>query len=373
MEKKKKREGFFGKNILGEINDVPDALVDIDGENSGDKKKIKELEERLKVAREEKAAFEIMQDTKEQEMKNALDALKAQNKELQTKVETVEIEKQTLRRAADNTTRPSMEHYETIEALKQENKRVRELLMAAEAENKKLQESLSLPNEENEELKKKVEQLEREREQMMEAAQVLREENQKVIAMNEEVEHEKERLRNEAKNELARSTKLKEEVEQLTKENEELKVMNDQLLQDRSEEEVEIITSENKQLKQENNRLKVRIKGLEESTSSKLELHEQEMKLKRDREALDAEIFKSQQEIGEVLLNAQKQGSRTIERAKVDAEEIIRSANEELQTIKSQVKDISLEVEESKQSVVGIYSELQSRIRKMTDDVNEVG
>lgn len=200
---------------------------------------------------------------------------------------------------------------------------------------------------------------------MMENLAIVKEEKQKVIELNDT-------MKQEAAAEKEAVHELKKQVEALHRENEELKLQNIQLEEERSEEEVEIIQSENNQLKQENNRLKVRIKGLEESTSSKLELHEQEMSLKREREALDSEIFKAQQEIGEVLLNAQKQGSRTIERAKLDAEEILKSANEELHLIKMQVKDISLEIEESKQSVVGIYSELQSRVHKMVDDVNEL-
>ncbi|MBO0451173.1 hypothetical protein [Candidatus Enterococcus murrayae] len=372
MEKKKKREGFFSKNIIGDINDVPDTLVDLGEKNDEDKKRIEELEKQLKIAREEKAALEIVQDTKDSEMKNTLDALKKQNREMALRVETLEMEKQTLRKAADHSNQPSAEHLETVDALKRENKQLMVRLGKLEIDNDELEADVLQLEPEVLELKKKLEQVESERQAMIEATERLKEENQKVIALNEEIRQENETAKHEMQAEKEAIAELKRQVEALYNENEDLKLRNDQLEEERTDEEVEIIHSENNQLKQENNRLKVRIKGLEESTSSKLELHEQEMALKQEREALEAEIFKSQQEIGEVLLNAQKQGSRTIERAKFDADEILKSANEELQTIKMQVKDIALEVEESKQSVVGIYSELQTRIRKMADGVNEV-
>lgn len=367
-----KKEKFFSKNILGVINEVPDELVETGTEKTKENEKIEALEKQLILAREEKAALEIIQDTKDSEMKQTLDSMKKQHREMELRIETLELEKQTLRKAADHTNQPSAEHLEAVDALKRENRQMREQLASLENENTQLQTALTKPETENEELKKKIEQLESERQQMIEKLAALQEENQKVIDMNEAVKEENQTIKQEQEARKDAVEELKRQVEALYLENGELKLQNKQLEEAWSEEEFDIIHSENNQLKQENNRLKVRIKGLEESTSSKLEIHEQEMALKRDREALEAEIFQSQQEIGEVLLNAQKQGSRTIERAKLDAEEILRSANEELLTIKSQVKDISLEVEESKQSVVGIYSELQSRIKKMSDGVDVI-
>lgn len=372
MEKKKKREGFFSKNIIGDINDVPDALVDPAGEDTKDKQRIQELERKLTVAQEEKAAFEIIQETKDSEMKAAMDGMKKANRDLALRIETLEIEKQTLRKAADHANQPSAEHLETVDALKRENNKLTEQLVKLETENDQLEDALIQPDPEMKELKKKLEQLESERQEMLKNLAIVKEENQKIIGINETIKEENEALHQEQEARNDAIEELKRQAEALYLENGELKLRNKQLEEERSEEDIEIINSENNQLKQENNRLKVRIKGLEESTSSKLELHEQEAALRREREALETEVFQSQQEIGEVLLNAQKQGSRTIERAKLDAEDLLRSANEELNMIKMQVKDISLEVEESKQSVVGIYSELQTRIRKMSDGVNDV-
>ena len=138
----KKKDNFFSKNILGVINDVPDELVDPSGgENELGKRKIEELEKKLKVAQEEKAALEIIQDTKEIEMKNTMETMKKQQREMELRIETLEIEKQTLRKAADNSKKPSVEQWEATEAIKRENGRMQEQLFAMKAENNKLMNS----------------------------------------------------------------------------------------------------------------------------------------------------------------------------------------------------------------------------------------
>ncbi|OJG73673.1 hypothetical protein RV11_GL000039 [Enterococcus phoeniculicola] len=82
-------------------------------------------------------------------------------------------------------------------------------------------------------------------------------------------------------------------------------------------------------------------------------------------EELKKEVDQSQREIGEVLISAKKQASRTIQEAEIEAKQMIHSAELTLDTISNRAKKIALEVDESRQSVTKIYDELQVKVAQL--------
>ncbi|MBO0452902.1 hypothetical protein [Candidatus Enterococcus murrayae] len=92
------------------------------------------------------------------------------------------------------------------------------------------------------------------------------------------------------------------------------------------------------------------------------ELREKVAALKAENEQLKQEAVSTQQEIGEVLVSARKQANRMVEKSKMDAHRIIEEAKRELALINEQAKEISDEVVESRQSVLSLYEEMQTRV-----------
>lgn len=92
------------------------------------------------------------------------------------------------------------------------------------------------------------------------------------------------------------------------------------------------------------------------------ELREKVAALKAENEQLKQEAISTQQEIGEVLISARKQANRMVEKSKMDAHRIIQEAKRELALINEQAKEISDEVIESRQSVMSLYEEMQTRV-----------
>lgn len=104
------------------------------------------------------------------------------------------------------------------------------------------------------------------------------------------------------------------------------------------------------------------------------ELRERVVALQGENERLKQEANAAQQEIGEVLISARKQANRMVEKSKMDAHRIIEDAKRQLALINDQAKEISTEVVESRQSVLSLYEEMQTRVDllakgKMQDDV----
>ena len=82
--------------------------------------------------------------------------------------------------------------------------------------------------------------------------------------------------------------------------------------------------------------------------------------------SLQDEALKSQQEIGEVMVSAKKEANRIINEAQVEAKHMINSAELEMLNIGNRAKNISNEVEESKNEVMTIYRELEERLSKLS-------
>ncbi|MTD38370.1 hypothetical protein GIX45_06990 [Erwinia sp. CPCC 100877] len=83
-------------------------------------------------------------------------------------------------------------------------------------------------------------------------------------------------------------------------------------------------------------------------------------------QSLQEEALKSQQEIGEVMVSAKKEANRIVSEAQVEAKHIINSAELEMLNIGNRAKNISNEVEESKNEVLLIYRELEERLSKLS-------
>ncbi|MFQ7236824.1 MAG: hypothetical protein ACLRPU_18275, partial [Enterococcus hulanensis] len=66
-----------------------------------------------------------------------------------------------------------------------------------------------------------------------------------------------------------------------------------------------------------------------------------------------------------VLVSARKQANRMVEKAKLDAKRILQQSEEEIQTIQDRAKEISFEVDESRQAIIGIYDELKNRVDQL--------
>ena len=108
-----------------------------------------------------------------------------------------------------------------------------------------------------------------------------------------------------------------------------------------------------------------------------LDLREKVAELRAENEQLKKEAVSAQQEIGEVLISARKQANRMVEKSKMEAYRIIEEAKKELAMINEQAKEISEEVNESRQSVASMYEELQTRVNilaqgKMQEDVTKI-
>jgi chromosome segregation ATPase len=95
------------------------------------------------------------------------------------------------------------------------------------------------------------------------------------------------------------------------------------------------------------------------------QLQHQITTLQKENEQLQQEATQSQHEIGEVLISARRQANRMVEKAKLDAQRIVKDSEAELQTIHDRAKEISCEVDESRQTILSIYEELKIRVDQL--------
>ncbi|MGM0113428.1 hypothetical protein [Enterococcus sp. DIV0187] len=98
--------------------------------------------------------------------------------------------------------------------------------------------------------------------------------------------------------------------------------------------------------------------------------------IKKENEELKQEAVHSQHEIGEVLISARRQANRMVEKAKLDAQRIVKNSEAELQTIHDRAREISCEVDESRQTILSIYEEMKSRVDQLAQrdvpDLDEI-
>ena len=239
---------------------------------------------------------------------------------------------------------------------------------SAESEIARLQEELQKITEERErELIQQQTDRRIENQKMMNEQERLRSAMGVLETEKEQAQQQVQKLRNESQK-LREALKSQEEAEEIARMNQQLQEKLDTLLAEMAEKDAQL-----NELNQVITEKDASIKSLlEDSDSDNVIDHEalQQLKsqlsqLQKENEELKLEAIDSQQEIGEVLVSARKQAKRTVEKAKMDAEAMIRAAEEDLEVVYDRAKEISFEVNESKRDVMEIFKELQNHVDKL--------
>ncbi|KAF1295616.1 hypothetical protein BAU15_03490 [Enterococcus sp. JM4C] len=300
MEKKK--DGwFFNKNIIEEINELPDELfieeVPEEKENPEETSKLAGLQEALLETKTEKKKLEAQVA----ELINEKTALKTALEEAKngsdTGLATLKI------------------NYEKLGSDYEEEKKAKEKVLHQLSQYKRLIEESKTVIEEKNELVRK-EQIEKKK-----LAKAVQESNQDRQLYNERME--------------AADAQIKE-------------------WKQRYEEKTRILEE-----------TRASILDSSDGTNQLMKAEKEIQELKKRNEELQLEVGHSQQEIGEVLVSAKKQAKRTVEEAEADAKRMMNSAEMALEKISHKVKKISVEVNESRKNVAEIYDDLQFKIEKL--------
>lgn len=334
MNAQQKKNGwFFNKNIIDEINSVPEEEIMIEerprtveqpvkkenDETAELKRLIAEKDEQLEQVKRD-TALEKQRLTKENEKyKQALLRTGEEKAENRRQIQDLETEvrrnRQEIQRLQDNketgylkeqaeeevnTLKTSLENYHSLEAdLEEAKKQLHEFALSQQDGERRYQEAI------------------------------------------QQVEHQMDSL-------AADLTKKEELVAQL-----------DQLIADKDQ---QILEKEElvQQLIEDQKHQETVIES--EQIAS---LHHQIDELKTENEQLKQEAIHSQHEIGEVLISARRQANRMVEKAKMDAQRIVKDSEAELQTIHDRAKEISCEVDESRQTIMSIYEEMKTRVDQL--------
>ncbi|MGG5371322.1 hypothetical protein [Enterococcus sp. AZ196] len=338
MNAQQKKNGwFFNKNIIDEINSVPeeDILFEEEPNTLPEKYSKKQLDEIAELKRLNSEKDDLLNKlTKESTLENQR-LMKENEKYKQALIRTGE-EKAENRRQVQDLEAEVRRNRQEIQSLQdnKESRYLKEQLEEAEKKVSSLQTSLkSYQTLENElqEAKQQIHKFTRDQKdadlQYHEAIQKIEREMESVV--NELQEKE-------------------EQVAQL----DQLIVHKDQLILEK-EELVQQLIEEQKR----------KDSVIESELISQLQ--HQIAKLENENEALKQEATHSQHEIGEVLISARRQANRMVEKAKLDAQRIVKDSEVELQTIYDRAKEISCEVDESRQTIMSIYEELKSRVDQL--------
>lgn len=89
--------------------------------------------------------------------------------------------------------------------------------------------------------------------------------------------------------------------------------------------------------------------------------------LKEENAALQVENEQFQTEISEVLVFARKKANRTIQEAKIESERMVRMTEMRIDAIHDRAKEILLEVNETKESVIGLFDDLHNQVHQLSD------
>lgn len=345
MSAQQKKSGwFFNKNIIDEINSVPEDMVKDNEQN------VTALPEKLttKQSGEIKELKRLIFE-KEQVFQNY-------KKEMATKNQQLTKENENYRQSVLRMGEEKVQNGRQIQDLETEVRRLQREIHRLE-ENKEmrtLEENLTQAKKEIDSLRSSLDHLRSVEAEVQESKQKY---NELLMERNAESGQRQEKI-----------SGLEKQLEALTAEmtkSEEQVLQLDQLVNEKNQ----LI----EQLLQEQEQQNIAIEG--EVVS---ELQHQLMVIQKENDQLKQDAILSQQEIGEVLISARKQANRMVEKAKLDAQRIIQNSESEMQTIHDRAKEISFEVEESRQAILGIYEELKSRtdqlmLRKLpnTEEVKE--
>lgn len=338
MNAQKKNNGwFFNKNIIDEINSVPeDVMMNAPTPTTSEVEKTSEDHTELKQMLHEKE--EAFEQYKKQATEEKQRLLRENENFKQTILQNGEDKIQN-RRQIQNLEAEIRQNRKEIQYLqeRQDSSSIKKQLAKAEEKIEALTASLGDYQAIQQELKeseKKYNELEM---------------KQKVEASQQEVSNQQfERQLKELNETLHEKDEKIVDVERMIAEKEQALEEKESLIQQLIEEQ--------------------RDSSIEGEVVS--ELQHQIMVIQKENEQLKQEAQYSQHEIGEVLVAARKQANRMVEKAKLDAQRIIQHSEEEIQTIQDRAKEISFEVDESRQAIMVIYDELKSRVDQLAQ--NEV-
>ncbi|EPH87647.1 hypothetical protein D922_04185 [Enterococcus faecalis 06-MB-DW-09] len=451
---KNKDSWFFTKNIIDEINSVPDELLSLDQEETadfpilGDNRIVQELvHERLLAEKhlddqettttempdleeggavdkssqtlEAKEASVVMgeandetESVPQEDLKSEIQAFEQQLADLQAALEKTEEEKQMaieeqhlLERQHQELQKEMMLQVVKIDELQGHVDLMEQQASESHGENKRLEQTVKNQQAELfeggnqlEEMRMKIETMQDELQRVLEEKNALSNEllhtmgeNQNLRAQLKEREHQSEQLMetsqllqaatNENQKLQKEISQLAEPLEQIAQLNAEKNALTIQLVkateeaavyQAQYEEKERVFNEQFAQLEQSNAELAAlqsRIESGEFLQGSEYDLYveaqEKINQLVEQNEQLTKEIEYSQKEIGEVLLTAKKQASRTLEEAQAEADHLIKAAKLELEGMENKARKILIEIDESKETVSSMYSDLQEKVRQL--------
>lgn len=336
MNAQKKNNGwFFNKNIIDEINSVPeDVMINTPTPPTPEVEKTNEdITELKQMLHEKEQAFEQYKKQTTEEKQR----LSRENESFKQKILQNGEDKIQSRRQIQNLEAEIRQNRKEIQYLqeRQDSSSVKKQLTEAEEKIEALTASLGDYQAIQQELiesEKKYNELEMKQKVEASQQQVANQQFEMQLKELNEILHKEEEKMNDAERLLAEKDQSLEEKENLIQ----------QLLEEQ------------------------RDSSIEGEVVS--ELQHQIMVIQKENEQLKQEVQYSQHEIGEVLVAARKQANRMVEKAKLDAQRIIQHSEEEIQTIQDRAKEISFEVDESRQAIMVIYDELKSRVDQLAQN-----
>lgn len=320
-------------------------------QNTSDSEETASLKQQIKELQEENSEAQ-------RQISNLEADLLVKNQELTTKISEKEQEISQLK--TDLLSRGAVtEKQEALETVKMELEELNKKLQTREEENQALTQKIA-------DLQQKLTQLEDENKQLSNKAVSLTTDTS-VAGASEHVQ--------ELKKELEVVLKEKSEVESTLGR---IQAVNDKLSVQKDVFEAELATlRDSYKLKEaELDSVQSDLSALQSGTASGevkgeqlaelLQAKQQINDLLLKNQSLQEDALKSQQEIGEVMVSAKKEANRIISEAQVEAKHMINSAELEMLNIGNRAKNISNEVEESKNEVMTIYRELEERLNKLS-------
>ncbi|EGO6609504.1 hypothetical protein ABG953_12585 [Enterococcus faecalis] len=351
MAKEKQNGWFFSKNILEEINEIP-------VEDSEDNKEVNASSDNLG-----ELELEIVRLNEQiKELTKAKDNTDLQVDEIvNEKIKKLEMEKESLNSSLEEVTAYNTKYMNKLDVLNTENKELKtkleDVITTATNNKKNFDSTLNKMKSEINFLKESESQHDFER-QVADLHRELDKKNNEIV----DLQLEKEQLIT-SNNQISNlNSELKREVE-IFNENSPFEKLNNlkEILSDLKVENMDLkskITDlENNVTKHENEEV--------HSTDAVAELNIIIDKLKKENASLKEELSDSVKEIGKVMLSAQKQAKRTVEKATRKSEEIVMNAEKQVTDMLSRAKDLSLEFSESKENIFSLYNQLEREINEL--------
>ncbi|MFD2306786.1 hypothetical protein [Enterococcus termitis] len=313
-----------------EIDRLNEQIAELKNENAKGQERIVQLEAAL---REKETELDEKILEKEQEIKQLQTELTARGTigEKQEALETVKMELESLNEKLQTTDKENQELTQKLADLQEEMRRLQQ-------ENQELKDkevSLSVTSDSSVD-NSRLEELKKELETVMKEKSELETNLGHVQGLNDKYSIQK----NVFESELAGLRSIYKE----------------------KEEELETLNAELETMRKMSTTGEAKGDQLAELLQAKQQINDLLLK----NQSLQEEALKSQQEIGEVMVSAKKEANRIISEAQVEAKHMINSAELEMLNIGNRAKNISNEVEESKNEVMTIYRELEERLSKLS-------